>query len=53
MIQRKNLLETFWQRSSDACPLEASEMERQVADFEKFVNDLDQQSNDLLEDKEN
>lgn len=33
----KNLLHDFWQRSSDACPLECSEAENQEKEFEDFV----------------
>lgn len=36
----QNLLNAFWQRSSDACPLEASEAEAQELAFIKFVNEL-------------
>lgn len=36
----QNLLNEFWQRSSDACPLEASEAEAQENAFIKFVNSL-------------
>lgn len=36
----QNLLNNFWQRSSDACPLEASEAEAQELAFIKYVNDL-------------
>lgn len=36
----QNLLNEFWQRSSDACPLEASEAEEQENEFVKYVNAL-------------
>lgn len=36
----KNLLHEFWQRSSDACPLEASEAEKQEKEFQEFVEKL-------------
>lgn len=36
----KQLLNKFWQRTSDACPLECSEAEKQEMEFEKFVKDL-------------
>ena len=31
------LLQRFWQRSSDSCPLEATEAEKQESDFEDWV----------------
>lgn len=34
---QKNLLSQFWQRSSDACPLEAIEHEEEVKRFEEFI----------------
>ena len=37
----RNLLTTFWQRSSDACPLEASEQEKQEKEFRDWVLYLD------------
>lgn len=36
----ENLLTDFWQSSSDACPLEATEAERQELEFRKFVKKL-------------
>lgn len=36
----KKLLYEFWQRSSDACPLECGESERQEKEFEDFVEKL-------------
>lgn len=33
------LLTKFWQRSSDACPLEATEAERQENEFHDWVMD--------------
>lgn len=36
----RQLLHRFWQRTSDACPLEAGEAEEQEKYFEGFVNDL-------------
>ncbi len=35
-----NLLYKFWQRSSDACPLECSEAEDQENNFYNWVSDL-------------
>ena len=35
----KNLLYEFWQRSSDACPLEAGEAEQQESSFADFVEE--------------
>lgn len=32
-----NLLEDFWQQQSDACPLEAGEMEKQIIAFKEFT----------------
>lgn len=40
-LMRKNpadLLDEFWQRSSDACPLEATEHEKQLNEFRDFAN---------------
>jgi hypothetical protein len=37
---QKNLLYEFWQRSSDACPLEATEAEKQEKDFYEWVSSL-------------
>jgi len=34
---QKNLLHQFWQRSSDACPLECIEYENECSEFEKFI----------------
>jgi len=36
----KKLLQEFWQRSSDACPLECIEAEKQEKEFEAFVEKL-------------
>jgi hypothetical protein len=36
----QNLLNEFWQRSSDSCPLEASEAEAQEIEFIKYVSQL-------------
>lgn len=36
-----SLLVNFWQRSSDACPLECCESERQEDDFRRFVKAID------------
>ena len=36
----KKLLYEFWQRSSDACPLECGESEKQEKEFEAFVEKL-------------
>jgi hypothetical protein len=36
-----DLLYKFWQRTSDACPLEVSEAEKQEEDFKKWVKSLD------------
>jgi len=33
----QEMLNEFWQRSSDACPLEASEAENQVSEWEQWV----------------
>lgn len=35
----RNLLREFWQRSSDACPLEVSEAEEQELAFEQWIKD--------------
>ena len=32
------LLAEFWQSSSDACPLECGEAEKQENEFNKFIN---------------
>jgi len=34
------LLYMFWQRTSDACPLECSEAEKQEAEFEEWVKSI-------------
>ena len=34
---QKNLLYEFWQRSSDACPLECGEAEKQEKDFSEWI----------------
>lgn len=36
-IDVKNLLHEFWNRKSDACPLDAIEMENQILAWEEFV----------------
>lgn len=36
--QIKNLLAEFWQQTSDACPLECTEAEKQEKAFAEFVN---------------
>lgn len=36
----ENLLNEFWQRSSDACPLDVNEADRQESDFVTFVRSL-------------
>lgn len=36
----KKLLHEFWQRSSDACPLECDEAEKQEKEFAVFVENL-------------
>lgn len=36
-----NLLYFFWQRSSDACPLECSEAEKQEVEFKEWVKTID------------
>jgi hypothetical protein len=36
-----NLLYKFWQRSSDACPLECGEAEKQEKEFKEWVMSLD------------
>ena len=33
-----DLLQMFWQRSSDACPLECGEAEKQEVEFKEWVN---------------
>jgi len=38
--EAKDLLYKFWQRTSDACPLEATEAERQEIEFSKWVSSL-------------
>ncbi len=38
-IDPKKLLQEFWQRSSDACPLEATEAEKQETEFNNWVDD--------------
>ena len=35
-----DLLQMFWQRSSDACPLECSEAEKQEAEFKEWVKTI-------------
>lgn len=37
MNNMENLLHEFWQRSSDACPLEVSEAEQQEREFKNWV----------------
>jgi len=36
----KDLLHQFWQSSSDQCPLECTESEKQEQDFEDWITDL-------------
>ena len=36
-----DLLFKFWQRTSDACPLEANEAEKQEKEFKEWVMSLD------------
>ena len=36
-----DLLYKFWQRTSDACPLEATEAEKQEKEFKEWVMSLD------------
>ena len=36
-----NLLYKFWQRTSDACPLECGEAEKQEKEFKEWVMSLD------------
>lgn len=38
---RPFLLEQFWQKKSDSCPLEESVYEQQVIAFRKFISNLD------------
>lgn len=38
--QPHDLLHDFWQRSSDGCPLECTEAEKQETDFNDWINDL-------------
>jgi SMC interacting uncharacterized protein involved in chromosome segregation len=35
-----DLLQMFWQRSSDACPLECSEAEKQEVEFKEWVKSV-------------
>jgi hypothetical protein len=35
-----DLLQLFWQSSSDACPLECSEAEKQEAEFKEWVKSV-------------
>ena len=35
-----DLLQMFWQRSSDACPLECTEAEKQESDFKEWVKSI-------------
>ena len=37
MNEPENLLHQFWQRSSDSCPLEASQAEHEEKEFEKWI----------------
>ena len=39
VTQVKGLLNEFWQRRSDACPLECTEAENEEFEFSKFVED--------------
>ena len=36
----RKLLYEFWQRTSDACPLESNESEKQEKEFKEFVDKL-------------
>ena len=36
-MNEENLLHEFWNRSSDACPLEASLQEQQELDWAKWI----------------
>jgi hypothetical protein len=36
-----NLLFLFWQRTSDACPLECTEAEKQETEFKEWVKNID------------
>jgi len=36
-----NLLFLFWQRTSDACPLECTEAEKQETEFKEWVKTID------------
>ena len=38
-VERMGLLQKFWGRTSDACPLECTEHEAQLAAWEKWVLD--------------
>jgi hypothetical protein len=47
-----DLLFKFWQRTSDACPLEATEAEKQEKEFKEWVMSLDwDKINNLLNNK--
>lgn len=46
--QPENLLHLFWQRASDACPLEASEMDEQIKEWEEWVNQIKFNQNKIL-----
>lgn len=37
----KNLLFFFWKRTSDACPLECSEYDKEIVEFEKWILETD------------
>lgn len=39
MNNNEKLLHEFWQRSSDACPLEASQAEHEEKGFEKWIKE--------------
>lgn len=39
MNEPEKLLHNFWQRSSDACPLEASQAEHEEKEFEKWIEE--------------
>lgn len=39
-MKLEDLLHEFWNRESDACPLEASEQEKQEKEFTEWVQDI-------------
>jgi hypothetical protein len=38
LLNSKEMLHEFWQRTSDACPLEATEAETEETQFKEFVD---------------